>query len=125
MGYYLADGIYPKWSTIVQTIHEPVGPKKKYFAAQQEACRKDVERAFGVLQSRFAIVKGPDERDLDAPIGIGREAPPPEVQIPDNEDNRFQEFLSRFRKIKDKEAHFSLRNALIDHLWKKFSNNDC
>ena len=66
-----------------------------------------------------------DERDLDAPIGIGREAPPPEVQIPDNEDNRFQEFLSRFRKIKDKEAHFSLRNALIDHLWEKFSNNDC
>ncbi|XP_048610064.1 uncharacterized protein LOC125585307 [Brassica napus] len=112
MGYYLADGIYPKWSTIVQTIDELVGPKKKYFAAQQEACRKDVERAFGVLQSCFAIVKGPvrfwkkkvlhdimttciilhnmiieNERDLDAPIGIGRETPPPEVQIPDNEDN--------------------------------------
>ena len=60
-----------------------------------------------------------------APIELGREAPPPEVQIPDNEDNRLQEFLSRFRKIKDKEAHFSLRNALIDHLWEKFSNNDC
>ncbi|XP_018462223.1 uncharacterized protein LOC108833285 [Raphanus sativus] len=59
MGYYLADGIYPKWSTIVQTIHEPIGPKKQYFATQQEACRKDVERAFGVLQSRFAIVKRP------------------------------------------------------------------
>ncbi|WZZ20739.1 hypothetical protein YC2023_122126 [Brassica napus] len=59
LGYYLADGIYPKWSTIVQTIQEPVGPKNKYFAMQQEACRKDVERAFGVLQSRFAIVKGP------------------------------------------------------------------
>ena len=57
-----------------------------------------------------------DERDLDAPIGIGREAPPPDVQIPDNENNRFQEFLSRFRKIKDKEAYFSFRNALIDHL---------
>ena len=57
MGYYLADGIYPKWSTIVQTIQEPRSPKNKYFATQQEACRKYVERAFGVLQSRFAIVK--------------------------------------------------------------------
>ncbi|XP_047954984.1 uncharacterized protein LOC125201080 [Salvia hispanica] len=59
MGYYLADGIYPKWSTIVQTIHEPRTPKAKYFAARQESCRKDVERAFGVLQSRFSIVAGP------------------------------------------------------------------
>ena len=56
--YYLTDNIYSKWSTIVQTIHEPRGPKKKYFAMRQEACRKDVERAFGVLQSRFAIVAG-------------------------------------------------------------------
>ena len=31
----------------------------QYFAMMQEACRKDVERAFGVLQSRFAIIKGP------------------------------------------------------------------
>ena len=59
MGYYLADSIYPKWATIVQTIHQPQGRKKKYFAMKQEACRKDVERAFGVLQLRFAIVAGP------------------------------------------------------------------
>ena len=28
MGYYLSDSIYPKWSTLVQTIHDPRGPKK-------------------------------------------------------------------------------------------------
>ncbi|XP_062099831.1 uncharacterized protein LOC133805681 [Humulus lupulus] len=51
--YYLADGIYPKWSTLVQTIHDPRGTKKKHFSMKQESCRNDVECAFGVLQSRL------------------------------------------------------------------------
>jgi hypothetical protein len=41
------------------TITNPQGNKKKYFAKAQEAVRKDVERAFGVLQAQFAIVRGP------------------------------------------------------------------
>jgi hypothetical protein len=43
----------------VKTIPRPQGKKKKYFSQRQEGARKDVERAFGVLQSRFAIVRGP------------------------------------------------------------------
>ena len=55
--YYLANGIYPRWSTFVKTTSNPVsGGKNSYFAKCQEACRKDVKRAFGVLQSRFAVV---------------------------------------------------------------------
>ncbi|XP_061944627.1 uncharacterized protein LOC133668691 [Populus nigra] len=59
MGYYLADEIYPNWSTFVKTISRPLGAKRKYFASKQESARKDVERAFGVLQSCFVIVRGP------------------------------------------------------------------
>ena len=40
-----------------------------------------------------------------------------------NEDMRFQQFLSRNLQIKDKEAHLSLRNALIDHIWEHYGNN--
>ena len=148
MGYYLADNIYPKWSTIVQTIHEPQGTKRKYFAMRQEACRKDVERAFGVLQSRFAIVAGPsrfwsknvlhdimtayiimhnmiieDERDLDAPISDAREVPIPTVELAQEENIRFKQFIARYKQIKNREAHISLRNALIEHLWEQYSKS--
>uniref|UniRef100_A0A0D3ARJ4 DDE Tnp4 domain-containing protein n=1 Tax=Brassica oleracea var. oleracea TaxID=109376 RepID=A0A0D3ARJ4_BRAOL len=57
MPYYLTDGIYPNWATFIQSIPLPQGPKAVAFAKRQESTRKDVERAFGVLQSRFAIVK--------------------------------------------------------------------
>ncbi|XP_047314080.1 putative nuclease HARBI1 [Impatiens glandulifera] len=149
MGYYLADSIYPKWSTIVQTIHEPRGPKKKHFAMKQEACRKDVERAFGVLQSRFSIVAGPvrywrkevlhdimttciilhnmiieDERDLNAPIEIEMETLSSEVEMVRNENTRFQDFISRYENIRNKEAHIELCNALIDHLWEEYTNSE-
>ncbi|XP_062020963.1 uncharacterized protein LOC133737427 [Rosa rugosa] len=59
IGYYLTDGIYPAWGTIVKSISQPQTRKLKYFATKQEKYRKDVERAFGVLQARFAIIKGP------------------------------------------------------------------
>ncbi|XP_006397474.2 uncharacterized protein LOC18015395 [Eutrema salsugineum] len=59
LAYYLTDGIYPKWATFVQSIKLPQGPKASCFATTQEGVRKDVERAFGVLQARFAIIRNP------------------------------------------------------------------
>ncbi|XP_068304281.1 uncharacterized protein, partial [Pyrus communis] len=55
--YYLADGIYPRWSTFVKTVPHPQSEKEKHFAKCQEGCRKDVERCFGILQARWAIVR--------------------------------------------------------------------
>lgn len=56
--YYLADGIYPRWTTFVKTISNPQSEKERNFASFQEGYRKDVERCFGILQARWAIIRG-------------------------------------------------------------------
>ena len=43
----------------MKTIPNPQGEKRQRFAQMQESVRKDVERAFGVLQSRWGIVRNP------------------------------------------------------------------
>ena len=57
--YYLEDGIYPQWAGFVKTISNPVRAKDQQFSKRQEDVRKDVERAFGVLQARFRILDTP------------------------------------------------------------------
>ncbi|XP_021756217.1 uncharacterized protein LOC110721390 [Chenopodium quinoa] len=42
-----------------EVLHGRAPPKDKMFADHQAAVRKDVERAFGVLQARFAIIRKP------------------------------------------------------------------
>jgi hypothetical protein len=62
MGYYLTDGIYPSWATLVSGISSPQSNKHKYFTMKLAEYRKDVKRAFGVLQAKYAIVKRPSRQ---------------------------------------------------------------
>ena len=144
MRYYLADGIYPKWSTFFKTIPSPRGYKRKLFAKAQEANRKDVERAFGVLQARFAIVRGParffysetlqdimkacvilhnkiveDERDVNEAVEVDYEQIDnnPTIQLSREHTNEFTEFIKTHQCIRDREIHDQLQLDLIEHLW--------
>ena len=54
---FLADGIYPDFSYFFQKLSQPQGLAEKHFIEMQESCHKDVEHAFGILQSQFSIVK--------------------------------------------------------------------
>ncbi|XP_071740373.1 uncharacterized protein [Rutidosis leptorrhynchoides] len=58
-GYYLADGIYPEWATLVKSFRNPIDPKQSKFKRYQESARKDIERAFEILQGRWTIVQHP------------------------------------------------------------------
>jgi len=145
MGYYLADGIYPSWATIVKSITLPMGNKNQYFARAQESARKAVERAFGVLQSRFAIVRGParvwDEQTLQLIMQAcvimhnmivedeGYIVEPEErfdyggqnVQPGHGRGTRsLDEFIAAHKRIREKETHVQLKQDLIEHLWNNF-----
>nr|GEV95299.1 hypothetical protein [Tanacetum cinerariifolium] len=58
-GYYLADGIYPQRATFVKSFTVANDVKHAYFKKLQEGARKDVERAFSVLQGRWGIIQQP------------------------------------------------------------------
>ena len=57
--FILVDGIYPRYSRFVKGMKEPVTDDEKTFTEWQEAVRKDIERAFGVLQGRFQALATP------------------------------------------------------------------
>ncbi|XP_065616857.1 uncharacterized protein LOC111991628 [Quercus suber] len=144
MGYYLADGTYPQWSTFVKTIPRPLRVKRKLFAKAQEAYRKDVERAFGVLQTRFAIVRGPrwffyhetlqdimkaciilhnmiieDEREEAEVVDLDYEQIDEMscTPMPREPTNEFTEFTQVHQCIRDREVHSQLQMDLVKHLW--------
>ena len=140
MYYLLADGIYPPWSCFVQSIHEPDDEKRKHFASRQEACRKDVERAFGVLQARFSIIRNPcrqwsldtiadimfacvihhnmimdDEHDVPGLENVVGNAAVDNV--PMRRGITLDQFTRHTAEIENADTHYALRGDLIEHLW--------
>ena len=57
--HFLVDGIYPEWAIFVTTFSDKEDPRKKKYAQAQEAVRKDVERAFGMLVKRLHVLARP------------------------------------------------------------------
>ena len=147
MAYYLADGIYPKLATFIQSIRLPQGPKHCLFAKRQEFVRKDVERAFGVLQARFAVVRNPSNLwDKNKLGNIMRACIILHNMIVENERDsylRTSEFqqgedddpsfvvrrttnirttLGRRVDVRDTAAYLQLKEDLIEHIWAKYGH---
>ena len=57
--YFLADNIYAQFPIFMQSCGDSTDEKVHYFSKRLEAVRKDVERAFGILQARFGFLRKP------------------------------------------------------------------
>ncbi|CAN6864888.1 unnamed protein product [Brassica oleracea] len=137
LAYYLTDGIYPKWTTFIQSIRLPQGAKNSLFATRQESIRKDVERAFGVLQARFAVVRNPSDLwDKNKISNIMRTCLILHNMIVQDERNsdtleEFQDddftftvkkakkpsnIIARRKEVRDPHIHQQLKEDLIEHI---------
>ena len=57
--FVLVDGIYPAYTRFVRGIKSPVTEEEKKYTGWQEAARKDIERAFGVLKGKWQCLARP------------------------------------------------------------------
>jgi len=146
IGYYLSDGIYQKWATFVKTIRFPQGPKAKLFVERQKSVQKDVERAFGVLQARFAIIRGParhlEKGELDMIMkacvilhniivedkrdsyGLTYdyehvEGTTPEPNVQRDHHPCYSAYLCKVVQVRNPEQHAHLQSNLIEEIWSR------
>ncbi|XP_048623660.1 uncharacterized protein LOC111207822 [Brassica napus] len=126
--------------------------KAEKFAEKQESARKDVERAFGVLQSTFAIVKNPALQWDKEKIGkIMKTCVILHNMIVENERHGYAQInTSEFesgessrssrvrsrdsihvgdmlgirREVRDLEKHARLKADPVENIWQKFGDED-
>ncbi|XP_022003690.1 uncharacterized protein LOC110901153 [Helianthus annuus] len=92
-GYYLSNGIYPRYSIVVKKLRDPYDEKRAYFKKVQEYSWNDIERCFGVLQQRKSNI--PEEY--------------PQATMEDRVKNAHE--------MRSEAAHNALGVDLVENVW--------
>ncbi|GJX62988.1 ALP1-like protein isoform X1 [Tanacetum coccineum] len=137
--YYLADDIYPAWSTFVKSFFVARDEKSLKFKRVQEAARKDIERAFGVLQGHWGIIRQPAHayqinmlkkimyscimlhnmilEDEGFAVNVRDLFVSPTPHIQRTWVERCELHLRKSKELRDRKTHIDLRQDLVEHLW--------
>ncbi|GJY07304.1 ALP1-like protein isoform X1, partial [Tanacetum coccineum] len=114
-GYYLADGIYPQWATFVKSFMVANDAKHSYFKKRQESARKDVERAFGVLQGQDQKMAVTDWNEMYAN---------PSRNMQRTWVERCETHRRKAKELRDRDTHISLQQNLMEHIWNEVEHED-
>ncbi|GJT48711.1 ALP1-like protein isoform X1 [Tanacetum coccineum] len=138
---HTADGIYLAWSTFVKTFPVARDEKSLKFKRVQEVARKDIERAFEVLQGRWGIIRQParpyqintlkrimyccimlhnmilDDEGFEVNMRDLFVNPAPNIQRDWVE--KCDLHIRKSKELRDRKTHIDLRQDLVEHL----SNN--
>ncbi|XP_071705349.1 uncharacterized protein [Rutidosis leptorrhynchoides] len=107
-GYYLVDGIYPDWATLVKGYAAPTDDPRFKFTRFQGSARKDVQGAFRVLQEDQGFTLSDWEEDFITEPMENRPKPIP---------NRGRDQDVIIREIRDRTVHDQLTDDLVEHIW--------
>ncbi|GKE38979.1 ALP1-like protein [Tanacetum coccineum] len=142
-GYYLADEIYPEWASFVKSFTVATDPKHTYFKQRQESARKDVERAFGVLQGRWGLIQQParayevntlcrimyadiimhnmilEDQNMSV-VDLNHVYSNPARSMQTMWIDRCETQRRKAKELRDRDTHISLQQNLINHIWRIF-----
>ncbi|GJR20969.1 ALP1-like protein [Tanacetum coccineum] len=140
--YYLADGIYPEWASFVKSFTVATDPKHTYFKQRQESARKDVERAFGVLQGRWGLIQQParayevntlrrimyagiimhnmilEDQNMSV-VDMKHVYSNPARSMQTVWIDRCETQRRKAKELRDKDTHISLQQNLMNHIWRE------
>ncbi|GKF55082.1 ALP1-like protein isoform X1, partial [Tanacetum coccineum] len=130
-GYYLADEIYPEWTSFVKSFTVATDPKvgMKFVAVLSRAL--DVERAFGVLQGyevntllriMYAgiIMHNMILEDQNMSVVDWKHVySNPARSLQTVWIDRCQTQRHKAKELRDKNMHISLQQNLMNHIWRE------
>lgn len=136
----MGDGIYPEYATFVKTFTDPIDDKRKHFKKKQEAARKGIERAFGVLKKRWKVISYParywDKERMqdvlytciilhnmilqDEDKAFCQDYNPEDPTLDPTywtQETPMEVRIQNLHAVKSRETHNMLTADLVDHLW--------
>ncbi|XP_021761766.1 uncharacterized protein LOC110726594 [Chenopodium quinoa] len=128
MGYYLTDGIYPKWAAFIPTISLPQNEK--------EALARDASMLGKIMiaciimhnmivedeRDTYKTYYDPNEYDQATNASSSNEnnEEPFQFQNSNNRIASLETYMSNRARVRDEAMHKALKKDLVEHMWLKF-----